>query len=84
MTLSQFLNASDNEVIEYAVYRDSLVYLFRFNGKLRAGILNTLNRYLNPLSDPLYVDLNSGDLPVKATKNDFAHYRVCSKGYNLA
>jgi len=83
MTLNQFLTADDNEVIEYAVYRDSLVYLFKLGSKLRAGILTTFNSAIDPLGNPLYVNLNDGELPRKATKEDFKYYRVNCKGYAL-
>ncbi len=75
----------ENEVFGYGVYRESLVYLFRLHGVLRAGILATRNLGLRDY-DTLFVfpDINTSFYPdIKvATQADFDFFRVCSK-YHL-
>jgi len=78
-----FNEAKDNEVFMYAVYRNSLVFLFRSNGYLRAGILATKNDtcFGIPLHWPrLYIlnfDAELYGTPRKATLEDFHFYKVC-------
>ena len=63
--------------IEYAVYRNSLVYFFTTElGTKRAGILRTYELGIND-SDVLYVVPEIYGKPIPATKEDFDHYRVC-------
>jgi len=76
------------EVIEYAVYKNALVYLFKNDDKLRGGVLAiTLSKEQYspynyspsaPMNDALYVDINSKRLKI-ATLEDFKNFRVSSE-----
>jgi hypothetical protein len=79
INIEQFAKAKENEIIEYAVYRDSLVYLFKLRGELRAGVLQTFNTPSIQNGDVLYINLKEKFM--KATEEDFNHYRVSSKGH---
>lgn len=68
-----------SKVLAYAVFRDSLVYLFYLRGHLRAGILSTFNIALSPW-ETLYV--NAWDTPPRiATLEDFNHYNIHPGGH---
>ena len=62
------------ELLGYAVYCDSLVYLFYLNGVIRAGVLSTKSKYIPRLGAPLYV--GAGERFRPATESDFEHYLV--------
>jgi len=78
--MKRFEDVPENKVFAYAVYRDSLVYMFKRRGHLRAGILESRNIAFGSMIswDTLYIDPDCKvyPLPVEATREDFAKYRV--------
>ena len=76
--IQNFHDTEENKVFAYAVYRNSLVYLFKLRGHLRAGVLETRDLAIR-WGDCLYIPTDykdSSPAPRLATREDFEHYRI--------
>ena len=59
----------------YAVYRNSLVYVFMLRGIKRAQVLRSFEMHIKE-TDILYINAEIYGEPREATQTDFDNYRI--------